>query len=350
MEKSVVIVMKPDAAERDTDYVIRRARSLGLETHASVQDGRTVVGITGDVQGLGPTALGGLRGVDCVRPMKQPFRLACRDFRSDPTTVRVRDVVVGGPEVVLIAGPCSVETRERLLRTARGVKAAGARLLRGGAFKPRSSPYSFQGLAERGLEILAEVREETGLPIVTEVLASEQVPLVARYADVLQIGTRNMHNYMLLHAVGETGLPVLLKRGMTSTLEELLLSAEYVLSHGNSNVILCERGIRTFETYTRNTLDINAVPALKELSHLPVIVDPSHATGRRSLVRAVGRAAVAAGADGLLIEVHHDPDGAWSDGTQTLPIEQFGDVAADAHAIARAIGRQSPARPLSATA
>jgi 3-deoxy-7-phosphoheptulonate synthase len=238
-----------------------------------------------------------------------------------------------------MAGPCSVESRDQLMETAQAVKKAGAHMLRGGAFKPRTSPYSFQGLAEEGLKILAEARRETGLCVVTEVMSPEQVPLVSRYADILQIGTRNMQNFPLLHAVGESGMPVLLKRGMMSTVEELLLSAEYILSHGNQNVMLCERGIRTFETYTRNTLDINAVPLLKQLTHLPVIVDPSQATGRGSLVKSVSRAAVAAGADGLLIEVHRDPENALTDGDQSITPQQFAKLMEETQPIAQAIGR-----------
>jgi len=238
-----------------------------------------------------------------------------------------------------MAGPCSVESREQLMETAWAVKEAGAHMLRGGAFKPRTSPYSFQGLGEEGLRILADARRETGLYVVTEVMSPEQVPLVSRYANVLQVGTRNMQNYSLLHAVGESGMPVLLKRGMMSTIEELLMSAEYILSHGNHNVMLCERGIRTFETYTRNTCDINAVPLLKELTHLPVIVDPSHATGKTSLVRAVSKAAVAAGADGLLIEVHPEPESALSDGDQSLTPEEFKTVMDEIRRIAEATDR-----------
>jgi 3-deoxy-7-phosphoheptulonate synthase len=242
--------------------------------------------------------------------------------------------------LVVMAGPCAVEDREQILEVAKAVKAAGAQMLRGGAFKPRTSPYSFQGLGEEGLLFLAEAREQTGLRVVTEVMAPEQVPLVSTYADILQIGARNMQNYALLHAVGEAQRPVLLKRGMMSTVEELLMSAEYVLSHGNERVILCERGIRTFEKYTRNTLDINAVPLLKQLSHLPVIVDPSHGTGKWELVEAVSKAAVAAGADGLLIEVHPHPSQAMSDGAQSLKPETFARLMADLQAIALAVGRE----------
>jgi 3-deoxy-7-phosphoheptulonate synthase len=264
--------------------------------------------------------------------------------------IAFENCTVGSEQVIVIAGPCAVESRSQLMETAWAAKEAGAQMLRGGAFKPRTSPYSFQGMGEEGLKILAEAREETGLHIVTEVMASEQVPLVASYADVLQIGTRNMQNYALLHAVGEAKKPVLLKRGMMSTLEELLMSAEYILSHGNLHVMLCERGIRTFETYTRNTLDINAVPALKELTHLPVIVDPSHATGKASLVKSVSRAAVAAGADGLIIEVHPDPEKALSDGYQSLNPKEFASLMAEVGLVAQAVGRELPlpARELAA--
>jgi len=335
----MVVIMKPDASPEDIQYVVRRSHSLGLKTHLSRQDARTFIGLVGDLRGLDPGVLAGLRGVERVQALTKPFRLASLEFRSAPTIVRIRDVEIGGAAVVTMAGPCSVETEAQILETARGVRDAGARLFRGGAFKPRSSPYSFQGLAEAGLELLARARDETGLPIVTEVLASEQVPLLSRYTDALQIGTRNMQNYALLHAVGESSMPVLLKRGMMCTIEELLLSAEYILSHGNPNVILCERGIRTFETYTRNTLDINAVPALKELTHLPVVVDPSHATGKSSLVKAASRASVAAGADGLLVEVHPDPENAWSDGFQSLTLPEFADLIGEVKRVAAAVGR-----------
>ncbi len=335
----MVIVMKPQATEADINYIIRRATSLGLKTHVSRQNGSTLIGLLGDLRGLNLEVLAGLRGVERVSTLTRPYHLASKEFKSEPTVVNVRDCVVGGARVVVAAGPCSVETRERLHTAAACVREAGGSMLRGGAFKPRSSPYSFQGLAEDGLKLLAEAREATGLPIVTEVLSSEQVPLVSRYADLLQVGARNMQNFALLHAVGEAGTPVLLKRGMMSTIEELLLSAEYILSHGNPNVILCERGIRTFETYTRNTLDINAVPALKELTHLPVIVDPSHATGKASLVAAASKAAVAAGADGLLIEVHPDREDAWSDGFQSLTPDEFKALIEDIRKVAAAVGR-----------
>jgi 3-deoxy-7-phosphoheptulonate synthase len=280
-----------------------------------------------------------MRGVERVVPVLRPYKLASRDLHPQDTVIELDGFAIGGQQVIVMAGPCSVESREQIIETARAVKEAGAHLLRGGAFKPRTSPYSFQGLGEEGLEYLALARQETGLAIVTEAMAPEQVPLVAQYADVLQIGTRNMQNYALLHAVGESGIPVLLKRGMMSTIEELLMSAEYILSHGNRNVMLCERGIRTFETYTRNTLDISAVPVLKELTHLPVVVDPSHATGKWQLVGAVAKAAVAAGADGLIVEVHPHPENAVSDGAQSLRPHRFVELMAQLHPIAQAIGR-----------
>lgn len=335
----MIITMRREASSRDIEYVVHRTHSLGLKTHLTVQDQQTLIGVVGDLHGLDVDALAGLRGVEKIQPLNHPYRLASREFKKRRTIVSVDGVEIGAERVVTMAGPCAVETHEQVLQTAQAVKAAGARMLRGGAFKPRTSPYSFHGLADEGLKILADVREKTGLPIVTEVISSEQVPLVSRYADVLQIGARNMQNFALLNAVGESGRPVLLKRGMMSTIEELLLSAEYILARGNVNVILCERGIRTFETATRNTLDINAVPLLKELTHLPVIVDPSHATGRSSLVKAVSRASVAAGADGLLIEVHPDPEHAWSDGYQSLTLGQFDELVREVRPVAAAVGR-----------
>jgi 3-deoxy-7-phosphoheptulonate synthase len=269
----------------------------------------------------------------------RPFRLASRDFQQEDTKIAINGHILGGEKVIMIAGPCSVESMEQMMETAVAVKAAGAHLLRGGAFKPRTSPYSFQGMGEEGLKILAEVREKTGLHIVTEVMAPEQVDLVCEYADILQIGTRNMQNYALLNAVGKTNKPVLLKRGMMSTIEELLMSAEYIMSNGNHKVILCERGIRTFEKYTRNTLDINAVPVLKELTHLPVVVDPSHATGKWTLVKATSKAAVAAGADGLIIEVHPNPAEAASDGEQSLKLHRYAELVEETRRVAVAVGR-----------
>jgi 3-deoxy-7-phosphoheptulonate synthase len=336
----MIILMKESAIYSDITYIIHRLESLGLKTHISQDGGQTLISVLGDLRALNPEALAGLHGVQRVMPMRRPFRLASKDFRSGRTVIEFENCAVGSNQVIVIAGPCAVESRAQLMETAWSAKDAGAQMLRGGAYKPRTSPYSFQGMGEEGLKILAEARKETGLHIVTEVMASEQVPLVAKYADVLQIGTRNMQNYALLHAVGEAKKPVLLKRGMMSTLEELLMSAEYILSHGNLNVMLCERGIRTFETYTRNTLDINAVPVLKELTHLPVIVDPSHATGKSSLVKSVSRAAVAAGADGLIIEIHPDPEKALSDGYQSLKPGEFAELMNEVSVVAQAIGRE----------
>jgi 3-deoxy-7-phosphoheptulonate synthase len=269
----------------------------------------------------------------------KPFKLASRDMHPHDSLVALNGVKIGGPHIVIMAGPCAVESRSQILETAQAVKEAGAQVLRGGAYKPRTSPYSFQGLGEEGLELLAEAREATGLPVVTEVMAPEQVSLVAKYADMLQIGARNMQNYALLHAVGEANHPALLKRGMMSTIEELLMAAEYILSHGNMRVVLCERGIRTFERYTRNTTDINAIPVVKQMSHLPVILDPSHATGKWEYVTAVARAGIAAGADGLIIEVHPHPEEAASDGAQSLKPEKFAQLVREVRAIAEVVGR-----------
>jgi len=335
----MLIKMRPDATPEDIEYILGRVRSLGLATHVSEDHGQTVIGLLGDLRAVSEGALSGLRGVEQLLPLRAPFRLASREFRPENRTITIDGVTFGGSQIVVMAGPCSVESRDQLMRTAWAVKQAGASVLRGGAFKARTSPYSFRGLGEEGLKLLAEARRATGLLVVTEVMSPEQVSLVARYADVLQIGARNMQNFELLDAVGRARRPVLLKRGMMSTIEELLLSSEYILSNGNTDVILCERGIRTFETYTRNTLDIGAIPLLKELSHLPVIADPSHATGKASLVAAVSRAAIAAGADGLLIEVHPDPAAALSDGPQSITPSQFDRLMQSARQIAQAVGR-----------
>ena len=335
----MLIKMRPDATPEDIEYILGRVRSLGLATHVSEDHGQTVIGLLGDLRAVSEGALSGLRGVEQLLPLRAPFRLASREFRPENRTITIDGVTFGGSQIVVMAGPCSVESRDQLMRTAWAVKQAGASVLRGGAFKARTSPYSFRGLGEEGLKLLAEARSATGLLVVTEVMSPEQVSLVARYADVLQIGARNMQNFELLDAVGRARRPVLLKRGMMSTIEELLLSSEYILSNGNTDVILCERGIRTFETYTRNTLDIGAIPLLKELSHLPVIADPSHATGKASLVAAVSRAAIAAGADGLLIEVHPDPAAALSDGPQSITPSQFDRLMQSARQIAQAVGR-----------
>jgi 3-deoxy-7-phosphoheptulonate synthase len=279
-------------------------------------------------------------GVERVVPVTRPYKLASRDFKPNNTHFPLGDHVVGDKEIIVMAGPCSVESRSQILETAHACKEAGAHVLRGGAFKPRSSPYSFQGLGEEGLQYLAEAREQTGLPIITEVMEPALVPLVCEYADILQIGTRNMQNYALLHAVGKSQFPVMLKRGMSSTIEEWLMCAEYILSHGNTRVMLCERGIRTFEQYTRNTFDINAIAVAKHLSHLPVIADPSHATGKWEYVAPAAKASIAAGADGLIIEVHMQPETALSDGAQSLKPEKFARLVKDMKAIAEAVDRE----------
>jgi 3-deoxy-7-phosphoheptulonate synthase len=335
----MIIIMKMNTQQANIDAVVSRVEKAGFKAHISQGEERTVIGIIGDERTLDKGAIGRMDGVDRVVPVLRPFRLASRDFQQEDTKIAINGHILGGEKVIMIAGPCSVESMEQMMETAVAVKAAGAHLLRGGAFKPRTSPYSFQGMGEEGLKILAEVREKTGLHIVTEVMAPEQVDLVCEYADILQIGTRNMQNYALLNAVGKTNKPVLLKRGMMSTIEELLMSAEYIMSNGNHKVILCERGIRTFEKYTRNTLDINAVPVLKELTHLPVVVDPSHATGKWTLVKATSKAAVAAGADGLIIEVHPNPAEAASDGEQSLKLHRYAELVEETRRVAVAVGR-----------
>lgn len=335
----MIVIMKGDATPSQLTNVVARIEQMGCQAHLSRGEERTLIGIIGNGRPFDHEQIEQMDGVEKTMPVLRPFKRASRDFHPQDTLVSVGDVIVGGPQIVLIAGPCAVESRDQLIEIAAAVKERGAAMLRGGAFKPRTSPYSFQGLGEEGLRILAEAREVTGLPIVTEVMQPELVPLVTSYADVVQIGARNMQNFALLHAVGQAQCPVLLKRGMMSTVEELLMAAEYILSHGNTRVILCERGIRTFEAYTRNTLDISAVPLLKGLTHLPVIVDPSHGTGKWELVPPVSRAAVAAGADGLIVEVHTHPDQALSDGSQSLKPETFADLVTSLRKVAVAVGR-----------
>jgi 3-deoxy-7-phosphoheptulonate synthase len=335
----MIIIMKMGASQEEIQGVIQRVESVGYRTHLSEGEERTIIGVIGDERPLDKESLGRMLGVERIVPILRPFKLASRDFHPSDSVFQINGHSIGSQKIIVMAGPCAVESREQIIETAFKVKEAGAHLLRGGAFKPRTSPYSFQGLGEEGLRYLADAREATGLAVVTEVMSPEQVPLVAHYADVLQVGTRNMQNYALLHAVGEAMMPVLLKRGLMSTIEELLMSAEYILSHGNGRVILCERGIRTFETYTRNTLDINAVPVLKELTHLPVMVDPSHATGKWHLVNAASKAAVAAGADGLIIEVHPNPEMAASDGAQSLKPDRFAELMVQLRPVAEAVGR-----------
>jgi 3-deoxy-7-phosphoheptulonate synthase len=336
----MMIIMRSDATQEQIASVVERVERNNLRAHLSRGTERTVIGAIGNGRRVEADQFIQLPGVFQVLPISRPYKIASREFSTDNTVFPLDGVMMGSEEVVIIAGPCSVESRSQILETAWAVKEAGARALRGGAFKPRTSPYSFQGMGEEGLELLAEARAETGLPVVTEAMSPEQVPLVAKYADVIQIGARNMQNYALLHAAGESQHPVLLKRGMSATVEELLMAAEYILSHGNRRVILCERGIRTFETTTRNTTDINAIPVLKSLTHLPVILDPSHSTGHWEFVNAVARAGIAAGADGLIVEVHPNPAEAHSDGGQSLKPERFAEMVVQIRAIAEAIGRR----------
>ncbi len=319
----MLIVMKPRCSAEDIAQVEGRIRSLGFTPHAIPGSNRLAIGITGNSGPVDPALFSSLPGVaDAIR-VTQPFKLVSREMKDEATVVSVGGVKIGGGHVAVIAGPCAVESREQILEAARAVRASGATLLRGGAYKPRTSPYDFQGLREEGLELLALAKRETGLGIVTEVKDTESLPLVAEVADMLQIGARNMQNFSLLEKVGELRKPVLLKRGPSATVKELLMAAEYIVARGNTQVVLCERGIRTFETSSRNTLDINAVPVLKSLTHLPVMVDPSHAIGIRAHVPAVARAGVAAGADGLIVEVHPRPEQALSDGPQSLTPAQF---------------------------
>ncbi len=320
----MIVIMSHTATAREISEVIARIREMGYDVHLSQGEERTIIGVIGRGKPLDREQLGMMSGVHTVMSVSHPYKIASREYHPQNTLIPLsNNVTVGSADLMIVAGPCSVEDRTQTIEIAHAVREAGATALRGGAFKPRSSPYSFQGLGEEGLQYLADARAETGLPIVTEVMDPQLVPLVCQYADILQIGARNMQNYTLLHAVGESQHPVLLKRGMSSTIEELLMSAEYILSHGNMRVMLCERGIRTFETATRNTFDINAIPVLKQASHLPVIADPSHATGKWEYVESVAMAAIAAGADGLIVEVHADPDHAQSDGRQSLKPERF---------------------------
>jgi 3-deoxy-7-phosphoheptulonate synthase len=339
---AMIVVMEPGADEAQVQAVVDRIKAAGLNTHISVGVSRTVIGVVGDdrTKHVLRESLERTPGVERVVAILQPFKLVSREFIPSDTTVAVGPATVGGARIAVMAGPCSVESREQILAAADGVKAAGAAVLRGGAFKPRTSPYSFQGLEEEGLRLLAEARQRTGLPVVTEAMDASQVELVARYADVVQIGARNMQNYVLLREAGRAKRPVLLKRGPSATLEELLLAAEYILNEGNYQVMLCERGIRGFNGHTRYTLDLSAVPVLKRLTHLPVVVDPSHGTGKWKYVAPMALAAVAAGADGLLIEVHPDPANALSDGPQSLSVENFAALMSSLRPVAAAVGRE----------
>ena len=335
----MLVIMKKDANLEQINRVINGVQARGYRAHLLRGADQTVVGVVGEGTPKLEEWFGGAPGIQEIVPISKAYKLTSRDFIARDTTFNIDGATFGGPGIVIMAGPCSVESRSQLLETAHAVKEGGGHMLRGGAFKPRTSPYSFQGMGEAGLELLAEARAETGLPTVTEVMTPEMVPLVCRYTDMLQIGARNMQNYALLHAAGESQHPVLLKRGLSATIDELLMAAEYILSHGNRRVALCERGIRTFETATRNTTDINAVPVLKARSHLPVILDPSHSTGEAVYVTAIARAAIAAGADGLIVEVHPDPKKAMSDGQQSLKPEQFAAMVKQVAAVAAAVGR-----------
>jgi len=338
--------MRTEATQAQITEVVTRVEEEGLRAHISRGTERTIIGAIGDGRPINRDQFVLMPGVDRVVPISRSYKLASREFSPEDTVFPLNGMELEPGQVLIIAGPCSVESREQIIESAHAVREAGAHALRGGAFKPRTSPYSFQGLGKEGLEYLAEARAQTGLPIVTEVMSPSQVDLVASHADVMQIGARNMQNYALLHAVGESGHPVLLKRGMSATIEDLLMAAEYVLSHGNRRVMLCERGIRTFETATRNTTDINAIPVLKMSTHLPVILDPSHGTGHWEYVNSIARAGIAAGADGLMVEVHPNPDEALSDGGQSLKPGRFAELVDQIKAIAEATGRNLAPQPI----
>ena len=336
----MMIIMKASATPQQVENVIEHVKAAGLAVHLSQGVEATIIGAIGETHDIPLDRFEGLDGVEAVQRITPPYKLASRQFHPEDSVFSLDGFRVGGNEIVIIAGPCAVESRTQIVETAQAVKEAGGNALRGGVFKPRTSPYSFQGLGEEGLEYLAEAREETGLPVVAEIMSQVQLDMMMRYVDVLQVGARNMQNFNLLRAIGETRTSVLLKRGLSATIEELLMSAEYILAGGNQRVMLCERGIRTFETATRNTTDINAVPVLKNLTHLPVILDPSHSTGHADYVTAVARAAIAAGADGLIVEVHPDPSRAVSDGKQSLRPEKFAEMVKQVKAIAATMGRR----------
>lgn len=336
----MIIVLRPDATPAEIDHIVDKTKEKGLKPFITRGVERTIVGLIGDERLLATWDLENIPGVEKVLTVLKPFKLASLDFNPERTKIKIGQVTIGDNQVVVMAGPCAVESESQIVETARMVKEAGAHMVRGGAFKPRTSPYSFQGLAEEGLKYLAKAKEETGLPIVTEVMDTRDVALVNEYADVVQIGARNMQNFALLKEVGKYSRPVLLKRGMSNTMEELLMSAEYIMSEGNMQVMLCERGIRTFEKATRNTLDISAIPVLKELTHLPVIVDPSHGGGKWKWVNPLSKAAIAAGCDGLIIEVHPNPEEAVSDGVQSLRPDKFRKLMEEIKAIAEAVGKR----------
>jgi 3-deoxy-7-phosphoheptulonate synthase len=336
----MMIVMKSTATQEQIDHVIEHIKECGLTPHLSRGVETTIIGAVGESHSVPTDRFEGLDGVEMVKRITRPFKLASRQFHPQDSIFPLDGFDIGGGDIAIIAGPCSVESRMQILETAQAIREAGANALRGGVFKPRTSPYTFQGLGEEGLEYLAEARALTGMPIVAEIMSQSQLEVILKYVDVLQVGARNMQNYNLLRSLGEVRKPILLKRGLSGTIEELLMSAEYILAGDNQQVILCERGIRTFETATRNTTDINAIPVLKSLTHLPVILDPSHSTGHADYVAAVARAAIAAGADGLLVEVHPDPAHALSDGRQSLKPERFAEMVRQLAAIAGAVGRR----------
>jgi len=337
----MIVILKPGATEQQVQHIVERAERLGLRAHISRGVERTVIGFIGPEDVLRVTPLEVFPGVERVIAVLAPYRLVSREFKKEDSIIELKPgVKIGEKKIIVMAGPCSIESHDSILSLAKKMKAMGATVLRGGAFKPRTSPYDFQGLGEEGLKYLQEAGQATGLATVTEVMDPRHVDLVGKYADIFQIGARNMQNFSLLNEVGMTKKPVLLKRGLSATIKDLLMSAEYILSKGNFNVMLCERGIRTFETFTRNTLDINAVPVVKQLSHLPMVVDPSHATGKWGLVPAAAKAAVAAGCDGLMVEVHENPEEAFSDGPQSLIPDNFGAMMRDLKAIAAAVTRE----------
>ncbi|MCX6046188.1 MAG: 3-deoxy-7-phosphoheptulonate synthase [Chloroflexi bacterium] len=337
----MIIVMKQGAEQKDIEAVVKRVEELGKKVHLSRGEARTIIGVIGaDEHMIQQTTFEVMDGVEKTMRVMQPYKLASRDFSHQTTLIDVNGVQIGGKKVIVMAGPCSVEGREMILETAHAIKEAGGTILRGGAFKPRSSPYSFQGLGEEGLRYLAEAREQTGLPIITEVMSTDDIELIGEYTDIFQVGARNTQNYSLLKALGKVKKPVFLKRGISGKIEELLMSAEYILSGGNMQVMLCERGIRTYETATRNTFDINAIPLLKELTHLPIVSDPAHGTGMSNLVSPIAKAAVAAGTDALMVEVHPDPKRAWSDGAQSLTLEKFKQLMDELKPVAAAVGRE----------
>lgn len=336
----MMIIMKSNATPQQVETAIHAVKTAGLSVHLSQGVEATIIGAIGETHNIPTEIFEGLDGVEMVQRITQPYKLASRQFHPENSVFPIDGFQVGGNDIVVVAGPCSVESRSQIIETAQAVREAGANALRGGVFKPRTSPYSFQGLGEEGLEYLAEARELTGMPIVVEIMSQTQLEVMLKYVDVLQVGARNMQNFNLLRAIGETRKSVLLKRGLSATIEELLMSAEYILAGGNKQVMLCERGIRTFETATRNTTDINAIPVLKNLTHLPVLLDPSHSTGHADYVAAIARAAVAAGADGLIVEVHPDPARAVSDGKQSLKPEKFAEMVRQVKAIAEVMGRR----------